>query len=337
MYNFSMIEKILAFLLLFPMSVYVTIQQNIATREKNQTLVASEKKIETHGKWEKAAQLSNLRYEFKAALAGDEIYIVGGLYLPTIYAATGNVEAYNVKTNKWKEVSPLPVIIHHPGVTSDGKYIYVIGGHGFGFTPYNLSYRYDPQKDMWERLPDMPTSRGALGLIELDKKIYAVGGASHDEKFSTLEVYDIETKKWETKKSMPTPREHLAVAEVQGKIYVLGGFTTERFESLKTVEVYDPKTDTWEEGKPLPLPLSGFAAASLNDNIFIFGGQQGVAVSGEVHRYDTKKDTWHRVSDLPFPRYSSAVVTVGDKIHVLGGSEREGIYQFLKDHDVFIP
>lgn len=332
-----MLEKILVILLFFPISVYTTIQYTFIHWGRSHTLVASKDKVESGGSWEKASELPTLRYEFGAALAGDEIYIVGGIYLPTIYAATNKVEAYNIKTDTWKEVSRFPVIIHHPGVTSDGRYVYVIGGDGFKITPYNLAYRYDSQKDVWKRLPDMPTKRGALGLIALDGKIYAIGGAAYDTEFNTLEVYDIKTKKWEKKTSMPTPREHLAIAAAGGKIYVLGGFTTDRFHSLKTVEVYNPKTDTWEKGKSLPLSLSGFSAVGMNNKIFIFGGQQGVPVSGEVQEYDIRKDTWHRKSDLSFPRYAIVSVAVGNKIHLLGGSRVVGGYQFVKDHEVFIP
>ncbi len=331
-------EILLIYFVFFPVALFTTFEVNLYHKDREKNLVASNKEIvEPRGSWEKKKELPSFRYEFGVAKVGDNIYLVGGLYLPTVYAATNRTEAYNIKTDKWRNVSPLPAVIHHPGTTSDGKYVYVIGGDGTRTTPYSLAYKYTPNTDSWERLADMPTPRGALGLAALDGKIYAVGGATYDKKRNELEVYDPKTNSWEGKTPMPTPREHLAIAVVDEKIFVLGGLTTDRFHSLTTVEAYDPITDTWETKAPLPLPLSGFTAVGLENKIFVFGGQQGVAVSGEIHEYDAKKNSWNRKSNLPFPRYGAVGVAVEDKIHLFGGNRVVGSYQIINNHDIFVP
>ncbi|MBI3366367.1 hypothetical protein HY041_01930 [Candidatus Roizmanbacteria bacterium] len=86
------------------------------------------KKIVTppQGTWKTAKKLPSCRYEFGAATLHNKIYVIGGVTLPTVYTVTRRVEVYDVVHDFWSRVASYPVIIHHPGVTSDGKNIYVV-------------------------------------------------------------------------------------------------------------------------------------------------------------------------------------------------------------------
>lgn len=293
--------------------------------------------IETPGAWISAAPLPSYRYEFGASALGDDIYVVGGVYLPSVYTGTGQMEVYHSKTDAWESAPPLPIVINHTAVVSDGTYLYVIGGNMLRSETTNHVYRFDPKLKEWKRLKDMPTSRGAHGAALIDGKIYVAGGATLGKTFATLEIYDIATDSWKSGPSMTTAREHLASAAIKGKLHVLGGYLKDRFHAATTHEVYDPKTETWETRASLPLSVAGFSAVGLGDRLFFLGGEQGWAVSPEVHEYRAEDDEWVRRADMPKGSYAHIAVPLSGKIHVIGGNEVLGGYKFSHRHDVFTP
>ena len=287
--------------------------------------------------WKQAAPLISHRYEFGAAAVGKSIYVVGGIFQPSVWLPTKQFERFDTISNTWVELPSIPHVVHHPGVASDGTYIYVIGGDGWRIIPLNLAWRYDPKKNQWSRLPNLPTKRGALGLAHIQGKLYAVGGAANEEKYANVECFDIQTQQWTQKANMPTPREHLAVAVVNGEIHALGGYNTDRFGSQTTHEVYNPKTDKWKTAAPLPIRLCGFSAESIGDTLYVFGGEQGWAISSYVFAYNTKSDSWIRVADLPEGRYASTAVRVDNRIYVMGGNTLMFSDNFSNHNDVFTP
>jgi len=292
---------------------------------------------EPKGTWTSAKSLPSWRYEFGGAKVGDEIYLVGGLVLPTVYTITRRVEAYRCSTDSWHTVPSYPVIIHHPSVVCLGDTLYVVGGNGMRITPYSYVFAYDSKGNRWIRKADMPTPRGALGAVVLDDLIYAVGGGTNKVARRELEVYDPQKNTWKKLASMPTPREHLAAAVAGGHIFALGGYKTSLAECSTANEAYNPKTNKWEKRAPMPLPVAGFAAVGLGDSVFIFGGEQGWSVSAEVHEYKVKEDKWYRRADMPVGRYASAAVSDGTKIHVFGGNYELHGYIYSMDHDIFTP
>ncbi len=289
------------------------------------------------GSWKLAAPLPSHRYEFGAAAVGKAIYVAGGIFQPSVWLPTKQFERYDTETNAWTKLPDVPHVVHHPGVASDGSYIYVIGGDGWRIIPLSLAWRYDTINNSWTRLPDLPTKRGALGLAHIDHKLYAIGGAANDKKYATVECFDIQTQQWSTKTSMPTPREHLAVAVLDGEIHALGGYSTDRFGSQTTHEVYNPKTDTWKKAAPLPIRLCGFSAEAIGNTLYVFGGEQGWAISGYVFAYQRDSDRWIRVADLPEPRYASTAVRVDNQIYVMGGNTLMFSDNFSDHNDVFTP
>lgn len=287
--------------------------------------------------WKSAAPLVSHRYEFGAAAVKENIYVVGGIIQPSVWLPTNQFERYDTKRKDWTKLPPIPHVVHHPGVASDGTYIYVIGGDGWRIIPLSLAWRYDPVKNVWSRLPDLPTKRGALGLAHIENKLYAIGGAANENKYATVECFDIQTQKWTTKASMPTSREHLAVTVLQNEIHALGGYNTDRFGSQTTHEVYSPQTNTWRTAAPLPIRLCGFSAESIGNTLYVFGGEQGWAISPYVFAYNPKSDSWIRLPDLPEARYASTAVRVENEIYVMGGNTLMFSDNFSNHNDVFVP
>ena len=289
------------------------------------------------GSWESAASLPSKRFEFASASLDGKIYVIGGIYLPSVWFPTSLAEVYDTRTDSWKKIQNYPRVVHHTSaVTCAGK-VYVVGGNGVRISNVSDVYSYNPENDTWEARAKLPVARGALTAVCLNEKVYAIGGAISAKHIPLMHEYDPKTNLWKTKKSMPTAREHLVAVSAKGKIYVLGGYTDTRFNNVVENEVYDPKTDSWQSLAVLPYPVSGFTASVVGDSIFIFGGEQGWAVSNEVHEYKISENRWLRRADMPVARYGLTSVSVSNKIHVIGGSEEIMGYKFNQSHDVFVP
>lgn len=289
------------------------------------------------GVWRFESPLPSYRYEFSAAAIGKDIYVMGGIREPSVWLPTNLAEVYNTKTKKWKRVKDLPRLLHHVGVATDDRYLYVVGGNRIRITPSKATFRYDPSTDNWERLPDMPTARGALGAVVIGNILYTVGGADYNKKYSILEALNLKTLKWERLPDMPTPREHLAVAVSPLGIHVFGGYNTDRFGSMQTHEIYNPKTKKWSSASPIPMPICGMMSATVDNTVYVIGGEQGWAVSKYVFGYNVINKLWFRCLDLPIARYAGSAVTVNKNIHVIGGCEKMFTHHFSSSHDVFIP
>ncbi|KKT40338.1 MAG: Kelch repeat type 1-containing protein [Candidatus Collierbacteria bacterium GW2011_GWA2_46_26] len=308
-----------------------------SNRNVNRNFIGSKLKISGKNIWKKGPDLPTYRYEFGSALVGDNFYIIGGVTAPTVYTVTKRVDRYDIKSKEWSRVSNHPYIIHHPGVTSDQNFVYVIGGNGLRISSYSIAHKYNPETDRWQRLADMPTKRCALGLAYLDGKIYAVGGADNKRPLSAFEEYDVEKNQWKNLPDMPTAREHLFSVTIQRFVYVLGGYQNDRFHNVNTFERYSIGRKVWEKLAPLPAKISGFSACIYGKSIFAFGGEQGWATSDEIYEYKLKEKKWFRRGNMPAARYAGAVISAEDGIHIVGGNPLMMSGKFSNDHDILIP
>ncbi len=179
------------------------------------------------------------RTEVAAARVGTSIYVVGG-FVRAGNATTAAVERYDVSGNRWTRVRSMPLGLNHPAATAYKGDVYVVGGYTAdnalaGETAAFL--RYDPERNRWSRLPDMPTRRAALAVGVIGDRLYAAGGAtSAGTTFKRLEVFDFKTRRWSRGPDMQVPREHVAGAVSGGGFYVLGG----RPGNLAVAERYVP-------------------------------------------------------------------------------------------------
>jgi len=119
------------------------------------------------------------RYAGMAALNG-KIYLIGGLIPdgadPTI------CQAYDTTTQSWSTIAPFPIGINFTKwtVTTDGRYIFVIGSGG-GYSTYPSSeavYYYDPATNQWIYDSTFPVQRGlGIGLyVPSLNKLFQGGG-----------------------------------------------------------------------------------------------------------------------------------------------------------------
>jgi N-acetylneuraminic acid mutarotase len=321
---------------LFPFR-FITLIREFLYRKIDRTFVGSNLPITPKGNWVDAPKLPSFRYECGGGAVKDDIFVVGGITTPTVYIVSRKTEKYNINSQKWTKVANLPVIVHHPGTTSDGAKFYVVGGNGIRISSRKEVHCYEPQSNSWHRLADLPTKRCALGVAYLNGKIYAAGGADNKTPLSSFESYDILTNTWEVLPDMPTAREHTFAVSHGDNIYVIAGYQNDRFHNLDAFESFNTKTKTWQTLPSVPAKISGFSAAVWGDSIFTFGGEQGWSITNEVYEYKISEKRWYRRPDMPSARYASIAAVTKDGIHVIGGNLRMMTEKFSSEHNIFNP
>lgn len=128
-------------------------------------------------------------------------------------------------------------------------------------------------EDFWAPKAPMHQARGALGIVTVNGKIYAIGGSTksgiwpvNNGVVGTNEEYDPATDTWRYKAVMPTPRIAFAIAVYQNKVYCIGGQANGSFTGVN--EVYDPTTDTWESKAAMPTARGWLTANVVNGKIY---------------------------------------------------------------------
>jgi len=274
--------------------------------------------------WETAKPMPKARSGFGAAVAGNTVYVVGGI--DGFFRTLSSAMAYDIGADAWRELPRLPQAVHHPAVASDGKKIYVIGGlTGLASRPIDDVYVFDPEKNAWEQLGRLNDFRGGSGAATLDGVVYVLGGVTAAGPDDAMEYYDAPRGGWNGLKSMPTARLFLAAASTPGRLYALGGRKGSLAKNLGATEIYDVKQMTWETGPDMAVPRSEHAAAERGGMIYVFGGEAKEGTIAEIEVFDAKKKAWSTLA-LPMlsPRHGLAAVAWKDRIYVIGGGRRSG-------------
>jgi N-acetylneuraminic acid mutarotase len=111
----------------------------------------------------------------------------------------------------------------------------------------------------------MPDARNEFGCVQLDGKIYVIGGermwGNNLSRTNSMEIFDIVAGKWTEGVPMPVPCESTATLVDGGMIVVTGGYNGTR--ALADVSVFNPRERTWRSLPPLLHPVSATSLVFL--------------------------------------------------------------------------
>ncbi|MCD6073953.1 MAG: kelch repeat-containing protein, partial [Rhodospirillales bacterium] len=224
-----------------------------------------------------------------------KIYAFGGFIKQNAHPIA-NSYAYDVATNRWQEIAPLPFARGASSVVVLGDKIHVIGGAvggeggaGIGSGPAAPGVSIPPALQRSGTPPfnpnPPPPPKGARTSI-----------TDHD-------IYDPATNTWSKAAGLPVRRDHIATVVYDGKIHAIGGRMENFFQNTTLHNVYDPATDAWGFLARLPTARSGASAAVLDGLIVVIGGEgsseKGVYAENEA--YDPKTDTWRTLAPMSVP------------------------------------
>jgi DNA-binding CsgD family transcriptional regulator len=269
----------------------------------------------TPQRWQELATMPTARSGLAVASQENQIYAIGG---ETEVGVTSVVERFNLVTNTWIGLSPLPTAVADVSAAVVGGRIYIPGGRLASGEVTNILQIYDPRMDHWEQGTALPIALSAYALVTFEGKIYLFGGWDGEHFLASVYEYDPDQDTWSTHSQMPTARAYAGAAVAGEKIYLVGGYDGK--EALAVNEEYQPDRETWSLGEPLPAGRYGMGAASIADLIYVVGGIGQTDSSLPPLQFSYQLDQWQTFEDPPPQRWSYlGLVPLQTQLYAVGG------------------
>ena len=291
------------------------------------------------------------RSSFGAIVYKDALYIAGGhmgrehTYPPESFS--DQLQRYSFTTKNWETLAPRPVKAQGYALSRCGDYLYAFGGFAYsgahrpGWQSLNFVDRYDPRSNQWQRLAPMPRARSSHAAIELNDKIYLVGGWNSTPKFDNdidghfhreIDVFDCASEKFVTSSlELPGPKRRAFTGiAYKNRLLLIGGISEggSVFSLLDRVDWFDPASGQNTELPPLPFASFAPAAGAIGEDVFVFGGmfQFGTWEYNYVnHIYRFDGSHWqHTGRHLKTTKGFSQVSLRGSQLVIAGGHTYEG-------------
>ncbi len=262
--------------------------------------------------WQLGPSAPNARSDAQGAIISDTLYVLGG---DVNAIPTTSTVAFNLQTQTWRQLAPLPEPVAAAALAVDGTSIYMLGGRNGG-QPNSASqhvWRYDITTDTWSAGPDLPAPRAAGSAARLGRELHMLGGVDTSDQASADHfVLNLDGgTEWEARAALPTPRSQLGSAAVGAALYAIGGQSgSDASTALTRVDRYDPTSDSWTRRADLPIAQShiGASTRAYNNQILVVGGCCAPA-SAPVLLYDPQANIWLNSGALP-EAHTAAVADV---------------------------
>ena len=217
-------------------------------------------------KWERKADMPTARTDAATSVVNGKIYAIGGTVLnrfefdvlvngqinriPRWKAEDiSTVEMYDPDTDTWAKAKNMNRARAGAAVSVVDGEIYVMGGTGLPLIinhpgPFLSSMEvYNPQKNRWREIGDMPTAKSNHTTSVINGKIYVMGGSFRNQgqdtkNFKTIEIYRPRTGRWTQKPDMPAAKAGHKAEVINVNIYIIDG-PAHNNTPFATIEVYD--------------------------------------------------------------------------------------------------
>ena len=304
-------------------------------------------------------------YNHTATLLKDgRVLVTGGQTMATgLFPNSADVvsaEIYDPSTGRWSPTSPMSDPRRHHGTVllEDGN-VLVAGGltDEFGRSPESghttwvgsvaSAEVYDPAKDTWSLVGDMPDetadligaqrNRPAILLEILENgQVLAIGGLGP----SAAGLYDVSSGTWAsadepaTSGEYPKRLDYTMALLGDGKVLFIGGWNGREEEAettqMDSVELYDPLADSRSLiGSLIEARLLCAATILADGKVLVTGGLgRGFSTVASAEIYNPLTGTWSGAGEMAFPRYQHTMTLLSDgRVLVIGGgSQTPDIY-----------
>ncbi|XP_061457579.1 kelch-like protein 6 [Rhineura floridana] len=186
---------------------------------------------------------------------------------------------------------------------------------------------YDPQMEMWEKLPLLKCLYCAR-CVAVGDKLYVTGGVHTDDSYSdTMHEYSPLRGRWTQLPSMSVARASHGFLTCNQKLFAVGGWC--KYEDyLDTAESFDLVEKSWAPIARMPFALSHFASTVLKNKLYLVGGVTDSVGSWYASRkvliYEVSSGLWSQVF-LDNECYWSGAVAMNNGIYVIGGYFRSRV------------
>lgn len=187
-----------------------------------------------------------------------------------------------------------------------------------------------------------PIGRVEAGVVELDNKLYIMGGYTQGYGVVTgrVDIYDIKKNKWTRGASLPGAQTHFGAATDGRFIYAIAGQYGELFSRAGTNEAwkYDPAKNKWTPWINLPEVRFGGALAFLDNALYFYGGTESDRHSSSSRAwkidFNSADPDWVRIADMPYKSDHLGHAVIDGEIYAIGG-ERDHNVSYIQHSDVY--
>ncbi|XP_039952349.1 kelch-like protein 1 [Bactrocera tryoni] len=200
---------------------------------------------------------------------------------------------YNKAEDKWHEYASLEIDYTHYRTVLKEDNILFIGGCKSGVSS-NIVRSWNIRNKTWQNLCVMKQARCGHCVVELDGKIYAIGGVEHGSEgkkgLSSVERYT-PSAGWEFVNSLTVGRFDASAASLNGKLYVLGGRNVSG--ALKLVESFNPDSNTWTSCADMTECRVSPCVAAHKGHIYVLDTNSANRRQNVEH-YDPRRNIWSK-------------------------------------------
>jgi N-acetylneuraminic acid mutarotase len=245
-------------------------------------------------------------------------------------AAVASAAATN---SSWAHGTPLPEPRTEVAAVAVSGEIVVAGGFTFDGLNSVRADAYDPARDSWRRLPDLPISLDHAAAAARRGSAYVIGGYLADRSPSTF-VFRLESEGWRALPPLPEGRAAAAAAATaDGRLYVVGGVAPDGL--ARRMLVLDLRTLRWSSA-PGPTPRQHLAATAAAGRIYAIAGRTaGLDTNTRlVEVFDPRTRRWTRLTPVPVARGGTGAAVLGRRIVSVGGEAPTGTVPSVFAYDL---
>jgi hypothetical protein len=255
--------------------------------------------------------------EAAATTTGNRLWVAGG------YDSARNSSAavFVFNGSRWTPGPSLPIAVNHPGAATINENVYVAGG----FTPAgatNRAFELAKGATAWREVASMRRRRGALSLVAVGERLYAIGGRDGEIQIAVPESYDPQTNAWSDIAPLPTPRNHVA-GYLNGALACVAGGRAPATSAA--IDCFDPASDRWRRQAELPVATSGAAAAVVDGVTLVAGGEPSAETRLVEIVQQLTTNTWSSEPML-VPRHGTAFAVYRGRLWMCGGATAPGFH-----------
>ncbi len=249
------------------------------------------------------------------------LYVIGGDTSGSGDATTSCLK-YNVNTNQWSYIAPLPVPMRTNAATRIGNKIYTMGGFSAPFPSpaLNSFFEYNINTNTWTQLPDIPQTVFFHGAESFeDSLIYIIGGIEYTPSRSEIIspkvwVCNLQQQNFRPATDMPKGTAsfghalHFDNLTQKYSLFVVGGLQSETDlwnTTLKgEINTNDRSQIYWTLKTNYQFGLyAHYGATYPNNEIYFAGGSitTGFSPINDVFSYHPDTDEYEAEDPTPIP------------------------------------
>lgn len=116
----------------------------------------------------------------------------------------------------------------------DDGHAIAIGGYNGEGRRLNSAEVYDVERNQWSLVASMKNQRSDAHAVNIDGRIYVVGGFDGNSCKQSVEFYDPHKNAWYSIADMNHARSGVGVSEVDGTLFAVGGYDgAKRLDSVE--------------------------------------------------------------------------------------------------------